>query len=69
MTTDEQQAAPPSNLERLQAHLKQDSLAERLVAAGIAAGNAAPQPALRKVITDRLEEIKRKHDPVPDQQA
>jgi len=56
MTEQEQQPAAATNL-------------ERLAAAAKAAGEAPLLPALRKIIADRLEEIKRKHEPVPDQQA
>ena len=58
--------APQSNLERLQAHLTKDTLAEKLVAARIAAGSADQRASLRKVILDRVEELKRKHDSLPD---
>jgi hypothetical protein len=65
--TDEEQQAAPTNLERLQEHLAKDSLGERLA---VAATAGTPMlSALRQVIADRLEEIKRKHEPVPDQQA
>jgi hypothetical protein len=69
MTTKEQPPAAPSNLGRLQGHLTKDSLAEQLVAAAMAAEGAPLLPALREVIAGRLEETKRKHEPVPDQQA
>lgn len=69
MTDEEQQPAAPTNFERLQEHLAMDSLGERLVAAAMAAGDAPLLPALRKVTADRLQEIKRKHEPGPDQQA
>jgi hypothetical protein len=65
----EEDGPPPTNLERLSSNLKKDSLAEKLVTARIAAGNDDPQPSLRKVILDRVEELKRKHEPVPDKQA
>ena len=68
MTDEEQQPAAPTNLERLQEHLARDSLAERLAAA-MAAEDAPLLPTLRQVIADRLEEIKRKHEPVPNQQT
>lgn len=69
MTDQEQQPAALSNLERLQQHIAKDTLGERLVLAAVAAGDVPLVPALRKVIADRLEEIKRKHEPVPDQQT
>jgi hypothetical protein len=69
MIDEEQQSAALTNLERLKAHLATDSLGERFVLAATAAGDAPLLPALRKVVADRLEEIKHKHEPVPDQQA
>jgi hypothetical protein len=69
MTDEEQQLASPTNLERLKEQLAKDSLAERLVVAAIGAGDTPVVPALRRVIADTLEEIKRKHEPVPNQQA
>jgi hypothetical protein len=69
MTDEEQQPAALTNLERLQENLAKETLGERLVIAAIAAGDALVLPALRQVIADRLEEIKRKHEPVPDQEA
>ena len=67
--TDQEQPAALCNLERLQKYIAKDTLGERLVLAAVAAGDAPLVPALRKVIADRLEEIKRKHEPVSDQQA
>lgn len=69
MTHEQQQPAAPTNLERLKGHLAEDGLGERLVVAAVAAGDAPLLPALRQVIADRLGEIRRKHEPVPDQQA
>ena len=65
----EQTEAEPTNLERLHAHLKKDSLAEKLVAARFAAGNANPLPAMQTVVLNRVEELKRKHEPLPDQET
>jgi hypothetical protein len=62
-------AAALSNLERLQAHLKKHSLAEKLVVACVAAGDGDPRPSLRKVIFDRVQELKRVHESVPNQKA
>jgi hypothetical protein len=59
---------PQDNLARLKSHLKAGSLAERLVSARIDAGASDPRPNIRKVLTDRIEELRRAHD-VPDQQA
>lgn len=61
------ETAPQSNLERLRAHLTKDSLAEKLVTARVGAGSADPRPLLRTVILDRVDELKRKHDSLPDQ--
>jgi hypothetical protein len=69
MTDEEQQPAAPTNLERLKEQLTKDSLGQQLVAAAMAAGDAPVLPTLQQVIAGRLEEIKRKHEPVPDQQA
>jgi hypothetical protein len=69
MTDEEQQPATPTNLERLQEQLAKDCLGERLVAAAVATDDALLLTALRQVLADRLEEIKRKHEPVQDQQA
>jgi hypothetical protein len=65
--TGEKETESKSNLERLRAHLKKDSLADRLVAARIKRPDDAD--ALGNVIKARIEELRRKHDPVPDQQA
>lgn len=59
---------PQDNLARLKSHLKADSLAERLVSARIDAGASDSRSNIRKVLTDRIEELRRAHD-VPDQQA
>ena len=67
MTDEEQQRGVLTNLERLQENLAKDSLGERLVVAAMGARDAPVLPALRQVIADRLEEIKRNHEPVPDQ--
>ena len=56
------------NLARLKSHLKAGGLAESLVSARIDAGTSDPRPYIRKVLTDRIEELRRTHD-VPDQQA
>lgn len=68
MNEDEQmEEAPLSNLERLQGHLKKDSLAAHLVAARIAAGDADPRPALQKAMSERIDALKDKYEPVQDQ--
>ena len=59
-------ALPVSNLERLQGHLDKESLAGKLVAARIAAEDGDARATLRQVFLDRLQELKRKHGPVPD---
>jgi hypothetical protein len=56
------------NLERLRSYLKNNTLAEKLVSARIAVGAAEVRPALRKVLTDRIEELRRGYE-LPDQQA
>ena len=63
MQSDENQGeTPQDNLERLKSHLKKVSLAEKLVSARIDAGPAESRPALRKVITDRIEELRRGYE-------
>lgn len=57
---------PQDNLARLKSHLKTGSLAERLVSARIDTRASDPHPNIRKVLTDRIEELRRAHD-VPDQ--
>ena len=64
-----QQPAGLTNLERLKEQLAKDSLGGRLVTAAMATGEASMLSALRQVIADRLEEINRKHEHLPDQQA
>lgn len=60
---------PQDNLARLKSHLKAGgSLAERLVSARIDAGASDSRSNIRKVLTDRIQELRRAHD-VPDQQA
>jgi hypothetical protein len=59
---------PQDNLARLKSHLKAGSLAERLVSARIDVGASDPRSNIGKVLTDRIEELRRAHD-VPDQQA
>ncbi|MGN6285526.1 MAG: hypothetical protein ACTHM2_10285 [Afipia sp.] len=67
MSEEEQlEEKPQSNLERLQGHLKDGSLAAELVAARIAAGDGDPRPPLRKAMLDRIAALKAKHDPVQD---
>jgi hypothetical protein len=45
--------------------LKEGSLAEMLVLACINAGAPDPHPNIRKVLDDRIEELRRTHD-LPD---
>ena len=61
--------APKSNLERLRSHLKKGGLADKLAAARIGAGSADPKPALRKVVLDRIEELRRAHEPLSDRET
>jgi hypothetical protein len=57
---------PQDNLARLKSHLKTDSLAERLVSARIEAGVSNSDLAMRQVLIDRIEELRRAYD-LPDQ--
>jgi hypothetical protein len=50
----------------LESHLETESLAEKLVSARISAGVADPQLALRKIVLDRIEELRCAHESVPD---
>jgi hypothetical protein len=52
---------PSSNLERLKEKLAKDGLAARLVEARIGAGAGMEQVVLKKVIGNRLEELRKKH--------
>jgi len=64
---DEQQGAPQTNFERLIAHLDKDSLAAKLVSAYAAADGGAEARAIKDVMTDRLNELKRGNDQSEDQ--
>jgi hypothetical protein len=66
---DDTQEDPQDNLARLKSHLKKDSFAETLVLARPGTGAIDPRPALRKVLLDRIEELRHAHEPMPDQQA
>ena len=57
-----------TNLERLIAHLPEDSLAVKLVTAYAAPGETTPADAVAKVVATRLDELKRNHDDTEDQQ-
>lgn len=61
-----QAAAPQSNFERLIAHLRDGSLAAKLVSAYAAPGERTPAQAVSKVMADRLDELKSSY--VEDQQ-
>jgi hypothetical protein len=63
-----EEETPQDNLERLRSHLKKDSLAEKLASARIGAGAAEPSPALRKVLTERIDELRRGYE-LPDHKA
>ena len=63
-----EEETPQDNLERLRSHLKKGSLAEKLASARIGAGAAEQSPALRKVLTDRIEELRRGYE-LPDHKA
>lgn len=66
---DNEGEAPQDNLERLRSHLKKDSLAERLVSARIGARATDPRPGLRKVMLDRIEELRRQYESLPDHET
>lgn len=55
-----------ANVVQVQKHLKDDSLAARLVAAYAAASSEQRETAIRDVLNDRLEEIERLHDDAPN---
>jgi hypothetical protein len=57
----------PTNLERLEQQLPKDSLAARLVSAQITAAPSQQPAALKKVISDRLNELKQGHAGTADQ--
>ncbi|MDE0203164.1 MAG: hypothetical protein OXI66_01685 [Boseongicola sp.] len=61
-------AAPQTNFDRLIAHLPEDSLTAKLVAAYAAPGEATPTDAVAKVVATRLDELKQSHDDTEDQQ-
>ena len=63
-----QAAAPQSNFERLIAHLRDGSLAAKLVSAYAAPGECTPAQAVSKVMADRLDELKNSYDNPEDQQ-
>lgn len=58
-----------TNLQRLHAALKKDSLAARLVTAQISAEPGGRHAALKKVLADRLNELRQAHAGTPPQQA
>lgn len=61
-------AAPQTNFDRLIAHLPEDSLARKLMAAYAAPGEAAPADAVAKVAATRLDELKQSYDDTQDRQ-
>jgi predicted amino acid racemase len=58
-----------TNLVRLKSHLKKDGLAVRLVTAQMSAGPAGQQAALKKVMSDRLNELRRGYAGTTDQKT
>jgi hypothetical protein len=62
-------AVPLTNLERLKKELKKDSLAARLVEAQMSAKPGAEQAALKRVIADRLDELRKKYAGPANHQA
>ncbi len=59
----------PTNLERLKKKLKKESLAARLVEAQMGTKAGAEQAALKKVVADRLDELRKKYAGPTDQQV
>ena len=59
--------SPLTNFERLAQQLKAASLAARLIGAYISAPPATQEAALKSVITDRLNELRRAHAGNADQ--
>jgi hypothetical protein len=68
MTTTPTNQPPPGNLERLLGHLKENSLASRLVRASMTAADGGAASALRQAVADRLEELKQEYGRGADQQ-
>ena len=61
-------AKPQTNFERLIAHLRKDSLAEKLVSAYAEAEQDNAVQAIKDVMASRLDELKRNYDAPEDQQ-
>lgn len=55
-----------NNIDRLRKHLKEESLAARLIAAHEAPDGGESVPAMRVVLTEHLDEVKGKLDGGPD---
>lgn len=53
---------PPSNVDRLLEHLKDESLAARLVRAHGAAEAASPTDSMKAILTERLEQVREEID-------
>jgi hypothetical protein len=62
MPKNKNDAPEPDNFTRLLGHLKEDTLAARLVAARIAAKDD-PRKAMENVLQERLKELKDQNDP------
>jgi hypothetical protein len=60
-------ADPPSNFDRLKSRLKKDRLAARLVDAHMSAGSDGQEAALKKVISDRVDELRQGYAGTSDQ--
>lgn len=60
---------PPANLDRLKSRLKKDGLAARLMSARMRAGPAGQQAALKKVMSDRLNELRQGYAGTADQKG
>jgi hypothetical protein len=61
--------ALPTNFDRLKKRLKEDGLAARLVSAWMSAGPAGQQDALKKVMSDRLHELRESYARSADQKT
>ena len=57
---------PKTNFERLLAHLRESSLAAKLVATQVDPENEEPSEALSKVILDRLDQVRREYEQPSD---
>ena len=56
-----------SNFDRLQKQLRDDSLAAKIVGVFSEPGDDTPADAMKKVISERLDELKKRYDEDEDQ--